>query len=336
MSACLEPVVATRKAEPDPKNADTIALIMEAYRRRRFHMEMRIKLWNALGAQLRRGAGHSTHLEGEEADAAREVAKKIAQDAMAILDKTTDAYCKNLKEDNEWFVLEINKIAKQKKMSAEALQLALSWREDALRTKQALKAMEPTEKAYEKSLLEYASKLPKHVVDWVESEQCRGFGMASLAAIVAEAGDLANYDNPAKLWKRLGVAVINGSAQGHPAGFYKDAEGVEHGRKPAAEEWIEHGYCKTRRSMLWIVGSSLIRAVGWYKTNIYDRHKAIDREKHPMPSKDQIKKDLAAGRRPMYTDIHMHRRAQRYMEKRFIRDLWNVWCFRGINEGWIS
>jgi hypothetical protein len=35
-----------------------------------------------------------------------------------------------------------------------------------------------------------------------------------LAIIIAEAGDLAGYSNPARLWKRLGVGLHAGQAQG--------------------------------------------------------------------------------------------------------------------------
>jgi hypothetical protein len=324
-----EPRIDERVPTPDPSIQNTIQLITEAHRRRQFHVGMRIKLWNSLSSQLRRGAGHKTHDEGEEADKDRETCKKVAQDAMAILDKATDAWLKKPEQDCE----KLMKGFAAKKPAG--LVLAKQWWEDALRTKQALKALEPTEKGYEKAMQKHAKELPKHIIEWLESEKCRGFGIMSLASIVAEAGDLATYSNPAKLWKRLGVAVIDGNAQGHPKGFWKDEEGIERGRKPSSEEWIEHGYCKKRRSLLWNVGASLIRALGWYKKCVYDPHKKNDRAKHPAPSPEQIKKELAAGRRPQYTDIHMHRRAQRVMEKRFIRDLWNIWCFGKTSTGWV-
>src|SRR5262249_2898822 len=48
------------------------------------------------------------------------------------------------------------------------------------------------------------------VFPWIQS--VRGAGALGLATIVAEAGDLANYPTPAKLWKRLGFAPYDGHA----------------------------------------------------------------------------------------------------------------------------
>ena len=58
-------------------------------------------------------------------------------------------------------------------------------------------------------MMAFAKALP--VASFVE--ETRGFGYLGLAQIVAEAGDLSNYANPAKLWKRFGLAVIDGRAQ---------------------------------------------------------------------------------------------------------------------------
>src|ERR1700693_1694537 len=48
----------------------------------------------------------------------------------------------------------------------------------------------------------------------------RGFGEVSLAVIVAEAGDLADYGSVAKLWKRMGLAPGQGRV---PKGLSREA-----------------------------------------------------------------------------------------------------------------
>jgi transposase len=141
-------------------------------------------------------------------------------------------------------------------------------------------------KAVERRLTKLAKELP--VGPWVES--VRGVGLLSLAAIVGEAGDLACYPNPAKLWKRMGLAVMpDGGRQ----------------RKVGGVEALDHGYNPARRSVMWNLGACIIKAGGPLKA-AYDARKVYE-----------------AGR--VETKAHAHNRAQRYLEKRFLRDLWSQW-----------
>lgn len=140
-------------------------------------------------------------------------------------------------------------------------------------------------KAVEKRLVQLAAGLP--VAPWVEGT--RGVGLLSLAAIVGEAGDLSSYANPAKLWKRLGLAVM-------PDGRQRRTSGV------AA---IEHGYSPARRSVVWNIGACIVKAGGPLKA-VYDARKVYEAER-------------------VETKAHAHNRAQRYVEKRFVRDLWSAW-----------
>lgn len=129
----------------------------------------------------------------------------------------------------------------------------------------------------------------------------RGFGIASLAALIGETGDLRNYSTHSKLWKRLGLAVIDGGRQ----------------RRIAGDAAIAHGYCAERRSVMWNIGQcvlksqsvrvdketgEVLREAGTYR-RIYDARKAYE-----------------AGRTE--TAAHAHNRATRYMEKAIVRDLW--------------
>jgi hypothetical protein len=138
----------------------------------------------------------------------------------------------------------------------------------------------------EKRLVKLAKSLP--VAPYVES--VRGVGLASLAAIVGEAGDLSHYSTVAKLWKRLGLAVMpDGTRQ----------------RRIGGDAAIEHGYSPARRSVMWNVGACIVKAGGPLK-DVYDARKAYEAER-------------------VATKGHAHNRAQRYVEKRFARDLWVAW-----------
>ena len=153
-------------------------------------------------------------------------------------------------------------------------------------------------KKIEKAMTDCVKQLD--ICDWWISEKGRSF--QGLAVIIGEAGNLDNYANPAKLWKRFGVAVLDGIRQG----------GLSKGAK--ADDWIEHGYCPRRRAALWTIGDCLIKtngADGTYRQT-YNNRKEIEKTKVDKDGKDI---------RP----IVAHRRAQRYMEKRLLRDLWNEW-----------
>jgi hypothetical protein len=161
----------------------------------------------------------------------------------------------------------------------------------------AVAARTPFDKV-EAAALKGMSALAEQLPAWATfGEEIRGFGPASLGVIVAEAGNLSNYSNPAKLWKRMGLAVMGDVRQG---GLPKNA---------SAELWIEHGYNRQRRSRMWNIGDSLIKSnrEGAYRT-IYLERKAYE-----------------IARDPEIKPIKAHRRAQRYMEKRLLKNLWQAW-----------
>ena len=150
-------------------------------------------------------------------------------------------------------------------------------------------AIEPVAKKRaetERKMSALSSGLP--VWPWVES--VRGLGALGLAIIVGEAGDLGNYANPGKVWKRLGLAPKPEYAMTTKAG--------------------ETAHCipRRRRSAMWTIGDSLIKGnKDGYRT-LYVERKAYEH-----------------GRDPEMSKMHAHRRAQRYMEKRLLRDLWQAW-----------
>ena len=160
--------------------------------------------------------------------------------------------------------------------------------------------------------LEYVAKTLPVWDAW--AKDVKGFGARSLGVIVGEAGDLSNYDDYSKLWKRMGLAVMDGIRQG---GLPKTA---------SKDEWKEHGYNPKRRSHMFIIGECLTKAAGQYR-DIYLARKEYERDRAAtsglvvLPSA-RIPKDDREG---YMSDGHIHRRAQRYMEKRFLRDLWKAW-----------
>ena len=161
---------------------------------------------------------------------------------------------------------------------------------------------------YEKELEILSRTLP--VASFVEG--IRGFGFPGLALIVGEAGNLSSYPNPAKLWKRLGLAVIGGASQR---------------RSTNAEEAAIQGYNPKRRSVVWNIGDSLlksqIRAVVNKAGEKTEKRVALG--EYGQIYLDRKAYELARPKDETKSPMHAHRKAQRYMEKRLILNLWKAW-----------
>ncbi len=152
--------------------------------------------------------------------------------------------------------------------------------------------LEAHRKLLEKHLTKLGAQLPiAHMADTI-----KGVNTLTLAKIVGECGDLSAYEKGvAGIWKRAGLAVIDGKPQ----------------RRVAGAAALLHGYSPVRRSVFWNIGSALLKAqgkdenAGPYRL-IYDERKAYDRPR-------------------VETDGHAHNRAMRFMTKRLLKDLWRAW-----------
>ena len=143
-----------------------------------------------------------------------------------------------------------------------------------------------------------------HVVEFADAT--RGFGRPSLAQIIAEAGDLCGYANPAKLWSRMGL------------GLNPDHGSRYDGRSPR------------RRSLMHIIGDNFVRAGGPYK-ELYNARKEFERTKPPCGKSLKNAKGEPIGECKDADGAncckagHIHNRALRYIEKRLLRELWRTW-----------
>jgi len=172
--------------------------------------------------------------------------------------------------------------------------------------------LEEKRKQIEKVMSYMVESFP--VYDWWVS--IKGAGAYGLAAIIGEAGNLNNYDNPAKLWKRFGDAVMDGTAQGKLP------------KNTAAEVWIAHGYNKRRHSIAWRIVDSMWKCGG--ADNPY-KVKAVAYKEKQLETLKQ--KWLADGKKEKdYGPGHAHNRAVRYMRKMLIRDLWCKWTGKEITD----
>ena len=145
----------------------------------------------------------------------------------------------------------------------------------------------PERAGIEKRLRKLAHELPF----WSWVAEIKGFGDLNLAGLVGEAGELASYRNPSRLWKRMGLAVISGERQR---------------RKTDAAAAEAHGYNPRRRTVAYLLGDTLIKAGDGNRYRpVYAERRARTAETHPD-----------------WTKAHSHNDAARVMVKRVLRDLW--------------
>lgn len=152
----------------------------------------------------------------------------------------------------------------------------------------------------EKTIRETVKDWP--IAAWIEHSDRRGLGPIALGLILGETGDLSQYANPAKVWKRMGLAVFDGKPQRRVAGTTKAKK----------DEAIGQGFSPRRRALMHVIGDCLVKGNqdGPYRT-LYVERKANELERLPGDEKGRL--------------MHAHKRALRYMEKRLLKDLWLAW-----------
>lgn len=167
-----------------------------------------------------------------------------------------------------------------------------------MQMEEGIKAPRKCADSHGKILSNLAKSLP--VSDWVTS--VKGFGQINFGRIIGEAGDLSLYPNPAKLWKRLGLAPYQKNGVTKMPSTWMRTGGL------SAEEWTALGYCPRRRAVAFVLGESLLKANKGVYRQRYDEAKARFKETHADCK-----------------DIHAHKHAMLCMVKRLIRDLWVEW-----------
>lgn len=160
------------------------------------------------------------------------------------------------------------------------------------------KTIDASIKVYEKKLTKLVHELPV----WPWAEGVRGVAEISIATIIGEAGDLSDYRNPAKLWKRMGLGFFeldDGTMVRQRC--FRDVELADKAR-----------YFPGRRAAMFVIADSIIKAGGRGRVNPYATLYRWQRRKYRR--REEVK-----------TKIHAHRMAHRWMTKRMLRDLWRAW-----------
>lgn len=105
----------------------------------------------------------------------------------------------------------------------------------------------------EEQMLDQVGKLT-NIVAWINQPEQAGVGLITIATIIGETGDLANYANPAKVWRRMGCAPFTFDGKTLMGSTWKSGkEG-----KLSKEAWTEFGYSPRRRSIAYVIGKNLM------------------------------------------------------------------------------
>ena len=158
--------------------------------------------------------------------------------------------------------------------------------------------------AYRKQIEARMRTLAKTLPVWPWADNVRGLGELGVAIIIGEAGDPANYPRIECLWKRLGLAVIDGERQQ---------------RKNGAEAAASHGFNPSRRAEIWTIGDSLFRSQ-W-------RGAKDDAPAHPLGpyGAAYAKRKAATEGRDEWSLGRRDADARRVMTKALIEDFWKAW-----------
>ena len=243
------------KAEEQPNLSEIVESLKELQTHRRNFLKARIRLDNQAVSLLKRALGYDPAVHGKKG------AKKLEKQARKIL-------------------ADLDKGKPFPEQLSDVYPVIKVFQDAKLPLKVSLKRLE-------KEMESLAKQLP--VWSWVE--KVKGVGALSLAKIVGEAGDLSNYSNPAKLWKRFGLAVIDGKAQ----------------RRVKGEDALKQGFSPRRRAEAYVLGDCLLKTPDCPYRAYYYQRKGYE-ESRGLDNKLQIS-----------------RRAHRYMEKKFLKDLWKAW-----------
>ena len=164
-------------------------------------------------------------------------------------------------------------------------------------------------------------KIAKQLPVWKWSSGIKGFGALSLAVIIAETGDLSNYANPGKVWKRMGLAPFNGKS----ARTWRVGGGLK------AEQWVELGYKPARRSEMFQRVDPLMK----HQIDVVkdaDGNDTGERVYGPYGKVYADRKKYELERDPEMSKMYAHNRASRYMEKRLLKHLWQAWRRQPITD----
>lgn len=195
----------------------------------------------------------------------------------------------------------------------------------------AIDAFNREKDSLEKAMRALAKQLP--IAKWVEEDDQRGFGILFLAIVIGETGDLHNYENPAKVWRRLGCAPYTKNGETLMGATWR-GRGKSKGNKLHAADWEEFGYSPRRRSISYLIGEGIVKqnGNGPYRAR-YNYTKTKAGEDHPewlqcpkcegTGRKGKAKCSNCKGSGEVWMRCHRH--GMLLATKLLLKNLWLEW-----------
>lgn len=172
---------------------------------------------------------------------------------------------------------------------------------------------------FEKEMTRIAKRLP--VARWVEAPEQRGFGILFLAIVIGETGDLRNYANPAKLWRRMGCAPWQFDGRTAMGATWRSGK---EGKLPASE-WESYGYSPRRRSIAYLIGDGIVKQNGAVADDSIVETDESGVRPGPYRQRYDEAKALARKNHPNWSDLRCHLHGMLLATKRLLRELWKAW-----------
>lgn len=177
------------------------------------------------------------------------------------------------------------------------------------------------EKRIEKAMVKLARQLP--VAEWVNQPEQKGFGMQSLATIVGECGNLSNYANPAKVWRRMGCAPREFNGHTLMGATWRSKK---YGILPA-EEWAGYGYSPRRRSIAYMIGEALLKQNRNIRVGEGSLESDLTSSGPYLLRYEQAKSRMAEAHEgdELYPPQRCHRHGMLCATKLLLKNLWIEW-----------
>lgn len=147
-----------------------------------------------------------------------------------------------------------------------------------------------------------AKTLP--IAPWVDT--VKGFSHTQAGLILAETGNLSDYATVSRVWKRMGLAVIDGGAQ----------------RRVTGDAAMQHGYVPRRRSLMYVIEDTILRqSITGEKE---DQPRASKSPLGDVYMRERAKREarIAEGEK-LWNGAHYQ--ARRIMGKELLRQMWVEW-----------
>ena len=195
-----------------------------------------------------------------------------------------------------------------------------------LSSREAINGFDAMVEMIDKELIKLAKQLP--VAKWVQRPQQAGFGVKSLGVVIGETGDLANYNAPGKLWKRMGLAPFEFKGQRYAGSSFRQGRV----RGLSNEQWTELGYAPQRRAVMYVIGENLIKLNHDAYRRRYDeaKEKALKRPDWSECQTCEGWGDVKGRKCSMCKGsgkykMHAHKHAMLLATKLLLKNLWMEW-----------